>query len=491
MPEELKVENVHVTASGRSGKQELYSQREDEGETDVWEEHLDNSSGRIYYYNTGTGETSWTKPSHNDGKKTTIPVSAAAQDTADWIGDEWTGVREALLDSELERLATSHEETQEAAELAAELEKVRRSSFSHSEDGASANGSNATAASQFSTSMKMLKTQMVFQKYKDKKKPRDFRNREASQFKDSFHRIKSIISENESEQEMIMYKTKNKLATVSDSHELSAQEDRAYAAAPATFDDESLAEHQDGEIDNIIDMFMSPDATANSDIASIANELDNFASPAVYQSENVSSGQSNTENTESDFPEVVYSPNVDLDVYAHKMWTAVLFRCVVFVNYESRQKQLVEMPLWLENSMLQLGTVIVAWEGLIFHHTSRNKVKVPYDKIISWTIETSSASEENFVDITMDGTFDIATGNITWFTNKLLEIRCCVESQKEARTLSTCIKDVCMKIRQEAMSSVDVSALRQSSIGKAFMSGVENNDHLMNAKQRRASLMRK
>ena len=51
-------------------------------------------------------------------------------------------------------------------------------------------------------------------------------------------------------------------------------------------------------------------------------------------------------------------------------------------------------------------SVIVAWEGLIFQHNASYEVRVPYDKIISWTIETSASAEENFVDITMDGTFD-------------------------------------------------------------------------------------
>ena len=182
---------------------------------------------------------------------------------------------------------------------------------------------------------------------------------------------------------------------------------------------------------------------------------------------------------------------LDLSIYAHKGWTPISFQCVVFVNFESQHRQRTELPLWIQDNMLQLGSIVVAWEGLIFHHQSTYEVRVPYDKIISWTIETSASAEENFVDITMDGTFDQRTGAITWFTHKLLEIRCCVASQDDAKMLSGSIKRVCLKIREEAMGSVDVTSLRQSSVGKAFMSGVEKSDQLMNARQRRASLMSK
>lgn len=181
----------------------------------------------------------------------------------------------------------------------------------------------------------------------------------------------------------------------------------------------------------------------------------------------------------------------ELCSYAHDRWDPVVFQCVVFVNYENSRKRLQEFPLWMDNSVLQIGTVLVAWEGLIFHrYSSSYQVKVPYDKIISWTIETSLSSDENFVDITMDGTFNPKTGDIKWFTQKLLELRCCVESQDVARDLSNSIKGVCLKIREEAMATVDVQSLRQSKIGKAFMNGVDRNDNLMNAKQRRASLMK-
>ena len=50
--------------------------------------------------------------------------SASAASGGDWVGDEWTGVREALA-TVTSTEAVSEQETQEAVQLAAELEEVR------------------------------------------------------------------------------------------------------------------------------------------------------------------------------------------------------------------------------------------------------------------------------------------------------------------------------------------------------------------------------
>lgn len=102
-------------------------------------------------------------------------------------------------------------------------------------------------ASQFITSMKMLKTQMVFQKYKDQKKQRIFQNRQASQFKDSFNRIKSLLNDNdENDQQNVS----NKRTT---SHMGQLNEDR------------SPVSDADADEINLSDMFTSTDFPVESD----------------------------------------------------------------------------------------------------------------------------------------------------------------------------------------------------------------------------------
>lgn len=383
--------------------------------------------------------------------------------------------------------------------LAALCMKVRRNSLTQDEvrAGSAATSGSSNVSSQFDTSMKMLKTQMVFAKYKGKKRPEQFRNRTDSQFKESFSRIKSLISQEDGEgDEMRMYSARVRAMPPVPEEEGVAQTittagaERGTAAPAQQQPDDFFPEHDgDEDPDAIMDMFMSPGTdelgVESTHDANAASQLDEFWSPADAPDDSLDAFA-----TEAEYPDIDYT--VDMHMYGHQGWTPVSFHCVVFVNFETEAaKELFVMPLWVKNSMLELGTVIVAWEGLIFQQPNCYEVKVPYDKIISWTIETSVSSDENFVDITMDGTFDRETGHIAWFTDKLLEIRCCVSCAEEARALSTSIKEVCIKIREEAMSSVDIKALRRSSIGKAFMSGVDKTNNLMNARQRRASLMRK
>ena len=365
--------------------------------------------------------------------------------------------------------------------------------------GSAATSGSGNVSSQFDTSMKMLKTQMVFAKYKGKKRPQQFRNRTDSQFKDSFSRIKSLISQGDAEEdEMRAYSARvTTMPSVPEEEGVAgtvtsaAGTERGTAAPAQQQQQDEFFEHDDGteDPDAIMDMFMSPGTdelgVESTHDTGMASQLDEFWAPADAPDDSLDAFA-----TEAEYPEIDYT--VDMRPYGHVGWTPVSFHCVVFVNFETEaSKELFVMPLWVKNSMLQLGTVIVAWEGLIFQQPSSYEVQVSYDKIISWTIETSVSSDENFVDITMDGTFNRETGQITWFTDKLLEIRCCVSCAEEARALSTSIKEVCIKIREEAMNSVDVKALRRSSIGKAFMSGVDKTNNLMNARQRRASLMRK
>lgn len=94
--------------------------------------------------------------------------------------------------------------------------------------------------SQFETSMKMLKTQMVFAKYRGKKKPVQFRNRTDSQFKDSLSRIKSLISEGGEPEVPMVRRRKPQLSPTPEGQEVRTDEG---------------GEEED---ENIIDMFMSP-----------------------------------------------------------------------------------------------------------------------------------------------------------------------------------------------------------------------------------------
>lgn len=63
--------------------------------------------------------------------------SAGYTSGGDWIGDEWTGVREALA-TVTSTEATSEAETQEAAQLAAELEEVRAHARKLTDEGITA-----------------------------------------------------------------------------------------------------------------------------------------------------------------------------------------------------------------------------------------------------------------------------------------------------------------------------------------------------------------
>ena len=47
----------------------------------VWVERTDQASGRIYYYNTATGESSWTPPA---ATATSAVATATALPPADW-----------------------------------------------------------------------------------------------------------------------------------------------------------------------------------------------------------------------------------------------------------------------------------------------------------------------------------------------------------------------------------------------------------------------
>lgn len=116
-------------------------------------------------------------------------------------------------------------------------EQVRRASLTSEPDVEADRAAGEPKPSQFETSMKMLKTQMVFAKYRGKKKPVQFRNRTDSQFKDSLSRIKSLISEG-AEPEAPVRRRKPGLRATPEGEEQAGG---------------------DGEADeNIIDMFMSP-----------------------------------------------------------------------------------------------------------------------------------------------------------------------------------------------------------------------------------------
>ena len=55
-----------------------------------WVEHYDEGSGRTYYHNTDTNETSWTKP---EGFGDDVDALMAAGDAGDWqeVHDEASG----------------------------------------------------------------------------------------------------------------------------------------------------------------------------------------------------------------------------------------------------------------------------------------------------------------------------------------------------------------------------------------------------------------
>lgn len=89
-----------------------------------WEQLVHEGSGKVYYHNTVSGETSWSPPPRdvaNDGSDTALNVSQ------DWIGDEWTGVKEVLqtIESDNHGKMTAEKEKAEALQLASEIEQVK------------------------------------------------------------------------------------------------------------------------------------------------------------------------------------------------------------------------------------------------------------------------------------------------------------------------------------------------------------------------------
>ena len=88
-----------------------------------WEEVVEDGTGKVFYHNKATGETSWTPPAR--AARAGGPGDADGQD---WIGDDWTGVREALqtagADQHEDLTRTAEKEKAEALRLAAEIEQV-------------------------------------------------------------------------------------------------------------------------------------------------------------------------------------------------------------------------------------------------------------------------------------------------------------------------------------------------------------------------------
>jgi len=84
------------------------------------------------------------------------------------------------------------------------------------------------------------------------------------------------------------------------------------------------------------------------------------------------------------------------------LWTTVTFQAVVFVWYETSGSSRTEPLFPGTDGSLQVGPILVAWEGLSMYGPScQTTTLIPYENIVMWTLHL----EETCLDLTLDGTF--------------------------------------------------------------------------------------
>mmetsp|Transcript_4170 Transcript_4170/g.5545 ORF Transcript_4170/g.5545 Transcript_4170/m.5545 type:complete len:636 (-) Transcript_4170:163-2070(-) len=170
------------------------------------------------------------------------------------------------------------------------------------------------------------------------------------------------------------------------------------------------------------------------------------------------------------------------------LWETVTFQAVVFVWYESQGTSRTEPLFPGKNGNLQVGPILVAWEGLSMSGPScPSNTLIPYENIVMWTLHL----EETCLDLTLDGTFRVDPNNpekrmIEWWTGSVLELRCCLSSTEATVSLGNRIKEVCMLKAKETKAT----DLNKSAIAAAAAT-LSHQVNTTTPTQRRATLTKK
>ena len=156
-------------------------------------------------------------------------------------------------------------------------------------------------------------------------------------------------------------------------------------------------------------------------------------------------------------------------------WATVDYPAVVFVCFE-RADQSVEFPLWGSAEHLEVGAASVTWDSLDLMGPQGLALRIPYDKIIFWTINSNDDTGEYFVDLTMEGDYQ-DTGvqkTVQWWTGNVLEVRCCTADAQSSEAFAGSIRQVCELIGQVKLEELDLEKMSLSKIAQASRDIVNN-----------------
>ncbi|KAK3278788.1 hypothetical protein CYMTET_13296 [Cymbomonas tetramitiformis] len=138
-------------------------------------------------------------------------------------------------------------------------------------------------------------------------------------------------------------------------------------------------------------------------------------------------------------------------------WKAITFPGIVFLCYENNGHT-EERPLWGAVDNLELGLIVVAWEGIELLGPSEVKrsLLLPYDKIIFWTVVINDERQEFFLDLTMEGDYH-EDHTITYWTGNVLDMRLCLPDKDTANSLSDNITEVCKLFAEVAVNRMNAA----------------------------------
>lgn len=141
-------------------------------------------------------------------------------------------------------------------------------------------------------------------------------------------------------------------------------------------------------------------------------------------------------------------------------WEPIGVEAVSFICFEN-DSQTVTMPMWAPGASgnLQVGMVVLAWEGLVtWGPTSTDPFLIPYENMVMWTLELEDAA----LDITMEGTFDPNQRKLQLLTGQVIDLRVCLPTPTASFELYKSLQEVCTRVGKEKRAQLDKQALERT-----------------------------
>lgn len=143
-------------------------------------------------------------------------------------------------------------------------------------------------------------------------------------------------------------------------------------------------------------------------------------------------------------------------------WEPIGVEAVSFICFDVDERT-VTMPMWAAGTHgnLQVGMVVLAWEGLVtWGPTSNDPFLIPYENMVMWTLDPTDAA----LDITMEGTFDPTARKLKLLTGEVIDLRVCLPTPTVAFELYKSLKEVCTRVGKEKRAQLDKEALRRTKL---------------------------